>query len=203
VGSWLCTRSCWRSEQGGWEEGVRRQRQEQQQQQHRPHSCRPYTPCMAPLQSTQVTLSPVFPARHPPPTHTHTHSVNHLLKVGRNNFRPPPKVDSSVVRLEPRHPPPPIPLLEWDGLVRLAFGRKNKTLGGAFRVASTLAVRSSGGGGGEEEEECGGGGRGRGRGRGRWERGGRGRGCHGCLQQIWWVAGGVLVITEHGIPSLA
>lgn len=24
--------------------------------------------------------------------------VSHLLKVGRNNFRPPPKVDSSVVR---------------------------------------------------------------------------------------------------------
>ncbi|KAF6255703.1 S-adenosyl-L-methionine-dependent methyltransferase [Scenedesmus sp. NREL 46B-D3] len=64
--------------------------------------------------------------------------VSHLLKVGRNNFRPPPKVDSSVVRLEPRHPPPPIPLLEWDGLVRLAFGRKNKTLGAAFRTSRTL-----------------------------------------------------------------
>ena len=30
------------------------------------------------------------------------------MKVGRNNFRPPPKVESSVVRLEPRNPPPPI-----------------------------------------------------------------------------------------------
>ena len=29
-------------------------------------------------------------------------------QVGRNNFRPPPKVDSSVVRIEPRWPPPPI-----------------------------------------------------------------------------------------------
>jgi 18S rRNA (adenine1779-N6/adenine1780-N6)-dimethyltransferase len=64
--------------------------------------------------------------------------VSHLLKVGKNNFRPPPKVDSSVVRIEPRHPPPPIPLLEWDGLVRLAFGRKNKTLGAAFRTSRTL-----------------------------------------------------------------
>ncbi|KAF8057751.1 DIM1A [Scenedesmus sp. PABB004] len=64
--------------------------------------------------------------------------VSHLLKVGKNNFRPPPKVDSSVVRIEPRHPPPPIPLLEWDGLVRLAFGRKNKTLGAAFRTGRTL-----------------------------------------------------------------
>eukprot|EP00877_Chromochloris_zofingiensis_P004926 jgi/Chrzof1/14434/Cz09g02220.t1 len=64
--------------------------------------------------------------------------VSHLLKVGRNNFRPPPKVDSSVVRIEPRHPPPPIPLLEWDGLVRLAFGRKNKTLGACFKTSRTL-----------------------------------------------------------------
>ena len=49
--------------------------------------------------------------------------MNHLLKVGKNNFRPPPKVDSSVVRIEPRNPPPPINFLEWDGLVRLCFGR--------------------------------------------------------------------------------
>ena len=49
--------------------------------------------------------------------------VHHLLKVGKNNFRPPPKVDSSVVRIEPRNPPPPINLLEWDGLVRLCFLR--------------------------------------------------------------------------------
>ena len=27
--------------------------------------------------------------------------------VGKNNFRPPPKVESSVVRIEPRQPPPP------------------------------------------------------------------------------------------------
>ena len=39
--------------------------------------------------------------------------VSHLLKVGRNNFRPPPKVDSSVVRIEPANPPPPMNLLEW------------------------------------------------------------------------------------------
>lgn len=66
--------------------------------------------------------------------------VNHLLKVGRNNFRPPPKVDSSVVRIEPRNPPPPINFLEWDGLVRLCFGRKNKTLSAIFRQPSTLVL---------------------------------------------------------------
>lgn len=76
----------------------------------------------------------------PPAILNAVRSVSHLLKVGKNNFRPPPKVDSSVVRIEPRHPPPPIPLLEWDGLVRLAFGRKNKTLGAAFRTSRTLQV---------------------------------------------------------------
>jgi 18S rRNA (adenine1779-N6/adenine1780-N6)-dimethyltransferase len=34
--------------------------------------------------------------------------VDQLLKVGRNNFRPPPKVESRVVRIEPRNPPPPV-----------------------------------------------------------------------------------------------
>lgn len=32
----------------------------------------------------------------------------HLLKVGKNNFRPPPKVESSVIRIVPHNPPPPI-----------------------------------------------------------------------------------------------
>jgi 18S rRNA (adenine1779-N6/adenine1780-N6)-dimethyltransferase len=40
------------------------------------------------------------------------------MKVGRNNFRPPPKVESRVVRIEPRTPPPPVNFLEWDGLIR-------------------------------------------------------------------------------------
>ncbi|KAG8598782.1 hypothetical protein GDO81_002738 [Engystomops pustulosus] len=59
--------------------------------------------------------------------------VDHLMKVGKNNFRPPPKVESSVVRIEPKNPPPPINFQEWDGLVRIAFIRKNKTLSAAFK----------------------------------------------------------------------
>ncbi|MEE6458360.1 hypothetical protein FKM82_000264 [Ascaphus truei] len=59
--------------------------------------------------------------------------VDHLMKVGRNNFRPPPKVESSVVRIEPKNPPPPINFQEWDGLVRITFVRKNKTLAAAFK----------------------------------------------------------------------
>lgn len=66
--------------------------------------------------------------------------VSHLLKVGRNNFRPPPKVDSSVVRIEPRRPLPPVSFKEWDGLVRLCFNRKNKTLGAIFKQKSLLAL---------------------------------------------------------------
>ncbi|KAJ1406748.1 S-adenosyl-L-methionine-dependent methyltransferase [Sesbania bispinosa] len=42
-------------------------------------------------------------------------AVFHLLKVGRNNFRPPPKVDSSVVRIEPRKPRIELKQKEWDG----------------------------------------------------------------------------------------
>ncbi|KAK6121077.1 hypothetical protein DH2020_045170 [Rehmannia glutinosa] len=66
--------------------------------------------------------------------------VNHLLKVGRSNFRPPPKVDSSVVRIEPRKPLPPVNFKEWDGLVRICFNRKNKTLGSLFRQKTVLSL---------------------------------------------------------------
>lgn len=62
--------------------------------------------------------------------------VDLLMKVGKNNFRPPPKVESSVVRLEPRNPPPPINFNEWDGLTRIAFLRKNKTLAAVFKQST-------------------------------------------------------------------
>lgn len=64
--------------------------------------------------------------------------VDLLMKVGKNNFRPPPKVESSVVRIEPRNPPPPINFSEWDGLTRIAFLRKNKTLAASFKQSSVL-----------------------------------------------------------------
>ncbi|XP_057966679.1 ribosomal RNA small subunit methyltransferase [Malania oleifera] len=66
--------------------------------------------------------------------------VSHLLKVGRNNFRPPPKVDSSVVRIEPRRTLPPVNLKEWNGLLQLCFSRKNKTLGAIFRQKNVLSM---------------------------------------------------------------
>ncbi|OXU25874.1 hypothetical protein TSAR_009731 [Trichomalopsis sarcophagae] len=66
--------------------------------------------------------------------------VDMLMKVGKNNFRPPPKVESNVVRIEPRNPPPPINYQEWDGLTRIAFVRKNKTLSAAFKQSSVIAM---------------------------------------------------------------
>lgn len=64
--------------------------------------------------------------------------VDHLMKVGKNNFRPPPKVESSVVRIEPKNPPPPVNFKEWDGLIKICFSRKNKTLGACFRTTKVL-----------------------------------------------------------------
>ena len=62
------------------------------------------------------------------------------MKVGKNNFRPPPKVESSVVRIEPRNPPPPVDFREWNGLTMIAFVRKNKTLGALFSQTAVLLV---------------------------------------------------------------
>ena len=66
--------------------------------------------------------------------------VENVLKVGKANFRPPPKVDSLVVRIEIRNPPPPVNFTEWDGLVRLLFNRKHKTIRALLSTKSTLLM---------------------------------------------------------------
>ncbi|KAJ5079411.1 dimethyladenosine transferase-related [Anaeramoeba ignava] len=66
--------------------------------------------------------------------------VDHLIKIGRNNFKPPPKVDSSVVSIKPRNPQPEVNFLEWDGLVRLCFNRKNKALSSIFKTKSVVKM---------------------------------------------------------------
>lgn len=58
--------------------------------------------------------------------------IDHIMKVGKNNFKPPPAVESSVVRLVPKNPRPQISYDEWDGLLRVLFVRKNKTLRASF-----------------------------------------------------------------------
>ena len=67
-------------------------------------------------------------------------SVQQVMKVGKNNFRPPPKVESAVVRISPHNPPPPINFVEWDGLLRLCFTRKNKTLSAVFRNQNVVEL---------------------------------------------------------------
>ncbi|KAK0394689.1 hypothetical protein QR680_000876 [Steinernema hermaphroditum] len=66
--------------------------------------------------------------------------VEHLMKVKRTEFRPPPKVDSAVVRIQPKNPPPPINYAEWDGLLRLVFLRKNKTLLAIFHQTQIIEL---------------------------------------------------------------
>ncbi|XP_003739917.1 probable dimethyladenosine transferase [Galendromus occidentalis] len=66
--------------------------------------------------------------------------VDIIMKVGKNNFRPPPKVESAVIRLEPRNPPPNIDYTSWDGLLRVCFVRKNKTLAAEFTQGSVLQM---------------------------------------------------------------
>jgi len=58
--------------------------------------------------------------------------VDHVMKVGRNNFNPPPQVESNVVRISPKNPRPQISYDEWDGLLRVCFVRKNRVLRSGF-----------------------------------------------------------------------
>ncbi|KAI9836820.1 MAG: hypothetical protein M1819_000985 [Sarea resinae] len=70
--------------------------------------------------------------------------VDHIMKVGKNNFRPPPAVESSVVRIVPKNPRPNISYEEWDGLLRVVFVRKNKTLRASFfGTASVMELLES------------------------------------------------------------
>ena len=64
--------------------------------------------------------------------------IDHIMKVGKNNFKPPPAVESSVVRMVPKVPRPQINYDEWDGLLRLCFVRKNKMLRANFLSTSSV-----------------------------------------------------------------
>lgn len=66
--------------------------------------------------------------------------VTHIMKVGRNNFRPPPNVESSVVRIEVKNPRPNVDFNEWDGLLRICFVRKNRTLAASFKTTEILSI---------------------------------------------------------------
>jgi len=66
--------------------------------------------------------------------------IDHVLKVGKNNFRPPPQVESSVVRIVPLDPPPPVRFEEFDGLTRLLFSRRNKTVRANFQAKNVHSM---------------------------------------------------------------
>lgn len=66
------------------------------------------------------------------------------MKVGKNNFNPPPQVESNVVRICPKNPRPQISYDEWDGLLRVCFVRKNRVLRSAFiGTTSVMAMLES------------------------------------------------------------
>jgi 18S rRNA (adenine1779-N6/adenine1780-N6)-dimethyltransferase len=62
------------------------------------------------------------------------------MKVGKNNFKPPPKVESSVVRIEPKNPRPSVSYEEWDGLLRILFVRGNRTIKASFASRAVMEI---------------------------------------------------------------
>jgi 18S rRNA (adenine1779-N6/adenine1780-N6)-dimethyltransferase len=72
-----------------------------------------------------------------------------VQRIGAAQFRPPPKVDSAVVLLEPKGWPPGLDYADWDGLLRMCFEGKNKTLrallgGNKTRLAGLTLSSSTG-----------------------------------------------------------
>ncbi|OEH74763.1 dimethyladenosine transferase [Cyclospora cayetanensis] len=66
--------------------------------------------------------------------------VTRVCKVDRNSFRPPPKVDSVIVKITPRKEILPVDFREWNGLLRICFTRKRKTLRSIFKKPSVLSM---------------------------------------------------------------
>ncbi|PPR00276.1 hypothetical protein CVT26_009028 [Gymnopilus dilepis] len=66
--------------------------------------------------------------------------VDNIINVSRNDFRPPPQVESSVIRLVPLDPPPPVKFEEFDGMNRIIFSRPNKTVRGNFQAKGVMKM---------------------------------------------------------------
>ena len=66
--------------------------------------------------------------------------VHRVCKVDRKSFNPPPEVDSMVVRFVPHENPIDVPFNEFDGLLRVCFVRKNKTLRASFLHKNILRI---------------------------------------------------------------
>lgn len=74
-------------------------------------------------------------------------TVEPLLMVPASAFRPPPKVESAVMRLRPRpaHERPEVDAARLHAIVRAAFGQRRKTLNNALRnMLDGDAIRGAG-----------------------------------------------------------
>ncbi|XP_020571143.1 ribosomal RNA small subunit methyltransferase, mitochondrial isoform X2 [Phalaenopsis equestris] len=60
-------------------------------------------------------------------------SVEFLMNVSKKDFVPSPKVDSSLVQIQPKLNIPDINLDEWLGFTRTCFSQRNKTLSAIFK----------------------------------------------------------------------
>lgn len=63
--------------------------------------------------------------------------VEHIVRVSKTSFIPAPKVDTCFIKIEPKVPRPSINLTEFDNLLKICFGRKNKTLSANLKTITT------------------------------------------------------------------
>lgn len=51
-----------------------------------------------------------------------------VMRIPASQFRPPPKVDSAIIRMYPRGWPEDLDFAQWDAMLRVLFAGKNKTM---------------------------------------------------------------------------
>eukprot|EP00397_Hematodinium_sp_SG-2012_P049313 GEMP01056834.1.p1 GENE.GEMP01056834.1~~GEMP01056834.1.p1 ORF type:complete len:326 (+),score=72.89 GEMP01056834.1:81-1058(+) len=64
--------------------------------------------------------------------------VERICNIKGGSFIPMPTVQSTLIRLTPRELPVPVDFVEWDGMIRILFARKKKSVYGAFKVMSVV-----------------------------------------------------------------
>eukprot|EP01053_Blabericola_migrator_P004105 Blabericola_migrator_1__4104@NODE_224_length_11141_cov_42_071880_g190_i0_p2_GENE_NODE_224_length_11141_cov_42_071880_g190_i0NODE_224_length_11141_cov_42_071880_g190_i0_p2_ORF_typecomplete_len393_score65_90RrnaAD/PF00398_20/7_2e71PCMT/PF01135_19/1e12Methyltransf_31/PF13847_6/3_4e10MTS/PF05175_14/2_7e09Ubie_methyltran/PF01209_18/1_6e08Ubie_methyltran/PF01209_18/2_2e03Methyltransf_25/PF13649_6/1_3e07DOT1/PF08123_13/1_2e07N6_Mtase/PF02384_16/1_2e07PrmA/PF06325_13/6_4e07NodS/PF05401_11/2e05Methyltran len=64
-------------------------------------------------------------------------AVSRVCLVAAASFNPPPKVDSVVIMLRPRQRVQIVDYAQWDGMLRILFSRKRRTLAASLRGTKT------------------------------------------------------------------
>lgn len=67
-------------------------------------------------------------------------TVEFLMDVSKKDFVPCPKVDSSLIRIQPQSHIPDVDMDEWQAFTRTCFGKKNKTLGAIFKQKRGISI---------------------------------------------------------------